>query len=72
MAGIFKRAFLQIGAGVVIGSVLASLLGVGSLREFLLLVAADTIMLVVGLTACLVPLRRALTIHPTEALRAEA
>jgi ABC-type lipoprotein release transport system permease subunit len=29
-------------------------------------------MLVTGLTACLVPLRRALGIEPTEALRAEA
>jgi ABC-type antimicrobial peptide transport system permease subunit len=28
-------------------------------------------MLVVGLAACAVPLRRALSIHPTEALRAE-
>ena len=72
VAGIFKRAFLQIGAGIVVGSVLASLLGIGSVREILLLVAADTIMLAVGLAACLVPLRRALRIHPTEALRAEA
>jgi ABC-type antimicrobial peptide transport system permease subunit len=36
----------------------------------LLLLAADAIMLVVGLTACAVPLRRALRIQPTEALRA--
>ena len=36
-----------------------------------LLLAADAIMLVVGLTACLVPVRRALSIDPTEALRAE-
>jgi len=71
VAGIFSRAFLQIGAGVLVGSGLAALLGIGSLREALLLVAADAIMLVVGLTACLVPLRRALRIHPTEALRTE-
>jgi putative ABC transport system permease protein len=71
VAGIFSRAFLQIGAGVLVGSGLAALLGIGSLREVLLLVAADSIMLVVGLTACLVPLRRALRIHPTEALRAD-
>lgn len=70
VAGIFSRAFLQMGAGVVAGSTLAALLGLGSMREVLLLVAADGIMLVVGLAACLVPLRRALRIDPTEALRA--
>jgi ABC-type antimicrobial peptide transport system permease subunit len=37
----------------------------------LLLLAADGIMLAVGLTACALPLRRALRINPTEALRAE-
>ena len=36
-----------------------------------LLLAADGVMLVVGLIACAVPLRRALAIDPTEALRAE-
>ena len=71
VAGIFSRAFLQIGAGVLAGSGLAALLGIGSVREVLLLLAADGIMLAVGLTACAVPLRRALRIAPTEALRAE-
>ena len=69
---IFSRAFIQIGAGIVAGSVLASLLGIGDLRSVLLLVGADVVMLIVGLTACAVPLRRALRIDPTEALRAEA
>jgi len=72
VAGVFSRAFLQIGAGIAAGSALAAFLGgVGSAREILILVAADAIMLVVGLAACAVPLRRALRIHPTEALRAE-
>ena len=71
LAGVFSRAFLQIGAGVVAGSAVAALLGVQSAREVLLLLAADGIMLVVGLTACALPLRRALRIDPTEALRAE-
>jgi predicted permease len=71
LAGIFSRAFLQIGAGIVAGSALAALLGLESTREVLLLLAADATMLVVGLTACAVPVRRALRIDPTEALRAE-
>ena len=71
VAGIFSRALLQISAGVVAGSGVAALLGLGSMREVLLLLAADGIMLVVGLTACAVPLRRALSINPTEALRAD-
>jgi predicted permease len=69
--GIFSRAFVQIGAGVVAGSALAALLGLDSLRDVLLLLAADAVMLLVGLTACAVPLRRALAIDPTDALRAE-
>ena len=72
VAGIFSRAFLQISAGVLAGSGLAALMGLGSMRQVLLLLAADGIMLVVGLAACAVPLRRALRIDPTQALRAEA
>jgi predicted permease len=71
VAGIFSRALLQIGAGVLVGSGLAALMGLGSTRQVLLLLAADGIMLIVGLTACAVPVRRALRIDPTEALRAE-
>jgi predicted permease len=72
VAGIFSRAFVQIIAGIVAGSGLAALAGLGSTREVLLLLAADAIMLVVGLAACAAPLRRALRVDPTEALRAEA
>jgi ABC-type antimicrobial peptide transport system permease subunit len=71
VAGIFSRAFLQIGAGMLAGSGLAALVGLDSARKVLLLVAADAVMLVVGLAACAVPLRRALRINPTEALRVE-
>jgi len=72
VAGIFSRAFLQIGAGLLSGSGLAALMGLGSTRQVLLLLAADGVMLVVGLAACAVPLRRAVRIDPTAALRAEA
>ncbi|MGQ0764188.1 MAG: ABC transporter permease [Gemmatimonadota bacterium] len=71
VAGIFGRALLQISAGVFAGSGLVALVGLGSTRDVLLLLAADGVMLVAGLTACAVPLRRALRINPTEALRAE-
>jgi hypothetical protein len=71
VAGIFSRAFLQTGAGVLAGSGVAALVGLGSTRDVLLLLAADGVMLAVGLAACLVPLRRALRVDPTEALRAD-
>jgi putative ABC transport system permease protein len=71
VAGIFGRALLQITAGVVAGSVLVALFGLGSLRQVLLLLAAIAVMLLVGVVACAVPLRRALAVQPTQALRAE-
>jgi putative ABC transport system permease protein len=71
VAGIFSRAFLQMSIGVVVGTGFAALLGLGSTRDVLLVVGADAVMLIVGLTACAVPLRRALRIDPTEALRSE-
>jgi predicted permease len=71
VAGIFQRAFLQISVGVLAGSALAAVFGLGSVRQVLLLLAADGIMLAVGLAACALPLRRALSINPTEALRSE-
>ena len=71
VAGIFSRAFLQISLGILVGSGLAALFGLGSTREVMILLAADAVMLLVGLSASAVPLRRALRIDPTEALRAE-
>jgi hypothetical protein len=63
-----------VGSGVVVLTVVGrvgSLKGSGALRQVLLLLAADAIMLAVGLAACALPLRRALTIDPTEALKAD-
>jgi len=73
IAGIFGRAFLQVSAGLVAGSALVAIASdLGSTRSVLILLGADAIMLLAGLTACYVPLRRALKIDPTEALRAES
>jgi predicted permease len=69
--GIFSRAFLQISAGVLVGTGLAALVGLGSTRQLMLVLAADVLMLIVGVMACALPLARALRIDPTEALRSE-
>ncbi len=71
VTGIFSRAFVQIGLGVLAGSALATVFGLGSTRQMLLLLGADALMLAVGLAACALPLRRVLRINPTEALRAD-
>jgi predicted permease len=71
VVSIFFRAFVQLGLGVLAGSGLAVLLGLGTARGVFLLLIAVGIMLTVGLGACAVPLRRALRIDPTEALRTE-
>jgi predicted permease len=73
VSGIFTRAFLQIAAGILAGSAVVALkIDFGSATQVLMLIGADAVMLVAGLVACILPLRRALRINPTDALRAEA
>jgi ABC-type antimicrobial peptide transport system permease subunit len=71
--GVFSRAFLQIAAGILAGSVIVALkIDFGSPTLVLYLIGADAVMLAAGLAACMLPLRRALAINPSDALRAEA
>jgi putative ABC transport system permease protein len=77
LAGIFGRAFWQLGAGVVAGSSVA--FAVNSLTDGeltgevgpILLPIVAALMMFVGLLAAIVPARRGLRIQPTEALREE-
>jgi ABC-type antimicrobial peptide transport system permease subunit len=73
ISGIFRRAFLQVALGIVAGSTVVALkIDSGSLTQVLMLIGADAVMLVAAVAACALPLRRALSINPTDALRAEA
>ena len=77
LAGILSTAILQIGIGVAIGVVgapmIAHLAGNTSTPRELVVngIALILTMVVVGLLATIAPARRALRVHPTEALRAE-
>jgi putative ABC transport system permease protein len=74
LAALFKRAALQIGAGIVAGNLLVVALMSVIVEEAsvvptaLPMLAASLIMAIVGIAACFVPARRALKVQPTEAL----
>jgi putative ABC transport system permease protein len=76
LANLFSRAFLQIGAGGVVGALAAVPLSKlvtpenwDDVRTAIPIIAA--FMVSIGLAATLGPARRGLRIQPTEALRAE-
>jgi putative ABC transport system permease protein len=78
VAAVFRRAFLQIGAGSALGILAAYLVGryvpieqVGGLPIPGVLPGAAAFMLLIGVLAALGPARRGLRIDPTEALRSE-
>ncbi len=71
VTGIFWRAFVQLGAGLAIGSALGVIVGSRSPLQLALLATANALMLVVGLVACAVPVRHALRIEPAVALRSD-
>ena len=85
VAAVFRRPLIQVGLGVAAGGIVIALaalavtggLADGSFRpsfdigQVALLVGYVAFMLGVCLLACIVPTRRALSVQPTEALRAE-
>ena len=84
IVAIFRRPLIQVGLGVLAGGVLIAVAGVaiaggdGAMFEsdgppvnLPLLVPYVLLMMGVCLLACIVPTRRALSVEPTEAMRAE-
>lgn len=75
VATIVRRPLAQIGVGIVVGGAVVSLLFVGMFNsapaplEAGLMVAYATLMLAVCLSACIVPIRRALRLEPSQVLR---
>jgi ABC-type antimicrobial peptide transport system permease subunit len=70
---VFRRAAFQLLIGVILGGlvavpVLRDRVAEGSLRSLVIVV---TLLLGAGLTACLVPVRRALAIEPAAAMKSE-
>jgi ABC-type antimicrobial peptide transport system permease subunit len=73
---VLRRALLQLFVGVVFGAGLAAVVIPEVLNGFILtenwrqmLAAVSIAMIVIGLLACAVPLRRALRIEPVDALK---
>jgi hypothetical protein len=76
LAGIFSRALLLIGSGIVAGNTVVVILLLTIVSEDVsfgfvarVLLITSTVMLTAGLLACVGPARRALRINPTEALK---
>ena len=69
---VFSRAMTQIAVGVVLGMLLwfyVLVVELGSRNAHWLLASSVAVLVLVGLVACGLPVRRALRIEPTEALR---
>ncbi len=76
MRGVLARAVIQVGAGVLLGGIPGAILvrttGGTSLGAATITAAVAAIILSVAVVACIVPVRRALRVQPTEALRIDA
>jgi ABC-type antimicrobial peptide transport system permease subunit len=71
LRGIFSRAAVLVGSGVVAGNfpgLFVAAFGLGRPR-WLDIVVPSALMMTAGFLACIGPARRALRIHPTDALR---
>ena len=77
LAGIFGRASAQLGAGIILGLIVAAALdtvaggGMMGGRALILLPTVVAVMSTVGVLAAVGPALRSLAIQPTEALREE-
>jgi predicted permease len=71
IVSIFSRAMMQIGTGVLVGAGLVSATILKSPEDLRLVAQVAALMVGCGLIGCVMPARRALRIHPTQALRAE-
>jgi predicted permease len=75
LTSVLSRAATQIGLGIAVGvTAVVIVMSVGdgvSVRRGVLLLAVAVLMTIIGMAAALGPVRRALAIPPTEALRAE-
>jgi predicted permease len=74
LAGVFSRALVLIGSGIVAGNaVIVLIISLSDEIELAdvwrALLTTSSVMLTVGLLACVEPARRALRIHPTDALK---
>jgi hypothetical protein len=73
LAGIFSRAIVLVGSGVIVGNAVLLLLVIPSDLEVAevtnALLTTSAVMLAVGMLACIEPARRALRIQPTDALK---
>ena len=74
IAGIFSKALVLIGSGILAGNTVLLLIvtlsdEVGFDDVWGALLSTSAVMLTVGLLACIEPARRALRIHPTDALK---
>ena len=82
IGAIFSRAFQQIALGVLVGSVPGAAIvafgapevahGGGLMLAIIANASVGGLIALIALFACVVPARRALRIHPTDALRADA
>jgi ABC-type antimicrobial peptide transport system permease subunit len=80
ITAVFSRAFVQIALGVLVGALPSIVIlgdgvddsaALGALRGAGVTAAVCAFVILVAMVACTVPLRRALRIEPTDALRAE-